>query len=104
MIELADIFRKYGQEYLSLYGQDMLPSHTRTLYDVANCQTEYFGGHVYECDHCGFNHYLYHSCCNRNCPKCQNNNSKKWLEKRKAEILPVNYYHVVFTLPKNCGM
>ncbi len=78
----------------------MLPSHTRTLYDVANCQTEYFGGHLYECDHCGLNHYLYHSCCNRNCPKCRNNNSKKWLEKRKTEILHVNYYHVVFTLPE----
>ena len=78
----------------------MLPSHTRTLYDVANCQTEYFGGHAYECDHCGHEHYLFHSCCNRNCPKCQNNNSKKWLEKRKREILPVNYYHVVFTLPE----
>ena len=56
MLELADIFRKYGQEYLSLYGQDMLPSHTRALYDVANCQTEYFGGHAYECDHCGLDH------------------------------------------------
>ena len=85
---------------MHLYGNNMLPSHIRALYDIALCQTEYFGGHVDECDNCDYDRYIYHSCCNRNCPKCQGNHREKWLEKRKLEILPLTYFHVVFTLPE----
>jgi hypothetical protein len=100
MIELADIVAKYGGEYLNEFGLPMLPSHKRALADILACRTESMGGHLLECDACGHQHYSYHSCKNRSCPKCHTNDTKRWLEKREAELLPVRYFHVVFTLPQ----
>jgi len=100
MIELADIVAKHGREYLDEFGARMLPSHTRALADIAACRTESMGGHLAECEVCGHQHYSYHSCKNRSCPKCHTSDTERWLEKREAEMLPVRYFHVVFTLPQ----
>ena len=100
MIELADIIAKYGGEYLNKFGIPMLPSHKRAIADILTCRTESMGGHLHECDACGHQHYSYHSCKNRSCPKCHTSDTKRWVEKREAELLPVRYFHVVFTLPQ----
>ena len=99
MVELADIVSTYGADYLKQFGDSMLPSHRRALFDIAACRTEQMGGHVTECPICGHQDYSYHSCKNRSCPKCHGNDTKRWLEKREAELLPTRYFHLVFTLP-----
>jgi len=69
------------------------------VYDILNCRTAYLGGHIEACDNCGTQRNAYNSCRNRHCPKCQTITKEKWLEARKAELLPVPYFHAVFTLP-----
>jgi hypothetical protein len=71
----------------------------RVLRAIAACRTEAMGGHVAACDSCGSEHYCYHSCRNRHCPKCQTHAKEQWLERQRAQLLPVPYFHVVFTLP-----
>jgi hypothetical protein len=100
MPEVADIFRRYGPEYLHQFGGDMLPSHRRALEDIQNCRTSVLGGHVFSCDRCGHLEYAYHSCRNRSCPKCHAHDTEAWLAVRRKELLPVPYFHVVFTLPE----
>jgi len=100
MIELADIVTKHGGEYLHAFGDRMLPSHKRALADIRACRTESMGGHLTECEACGHQQYSYHSCKNRSCPKCHTSDTQRWLLKREAELLPVRYFHVVFTLPQ----
>ena len=100
MPEMADIFRRYGPEYLGRFGQDILPSHRRALEDIQNCRTSVLGGHVFSCDRCGHLEYAYHSCRNRSCPKCHAQDTEAWLAARRKELLPVPYFHVVFTLPQ----
>ena len=78
----------------------MLPSHRRAIQDLLDCRTEGMGGHLYRCEHCGHERYAFHSCRNRACPKCHGAETKRWLEKRRQELLPVAYFHLVFTLPK----
>ena len=99
MPELADIFRLHGPHYLELFSDQMLPSHTRAMRDIMECRTEALGGHVYQCDQCGFVHYAYHSCRNRHCPKCHGKDTLDWIEACRKLILPVTYFHLVFTLP-----
>jgi hypothetical protein len=98
--ELADIFRLHGARYLERFGQNMLPSHRRALRDLCNCRTAALGGQLYVCDHCGREHYVYHSCRNRACPKCHGKDTEAWLAARRQELLPVPYFHVVFTVPQ----
>jgi hypothetical protein len=98
--EAVDIFRLYGARYLESFGQAVLPSHRRALRDLCTCRTAALGGQLYVCDHCGREHYVYHSCRNRACPKCQGRDTEAWLAARRQEILPVPYFHVVFTLPQ----
>lgn len=100
MLELADVVRRYGDIYLQQFGHDMPPSHRRALQDIRHCRTEVLGGHVYVCHQCGHRQYAYHSCKNRNCPKCQREDTDLWLQQRRQELLTVPYFHVVFTLPK----
>ncbi len=100
MLEVADVFRRYGPEYLKKYGENMLPSHHRAFRDILNCRTAALGGHVYSCDHCHHEVYSYHSCKNRSCPKCHGGDTQRWLEKRQKELLPVKYFHVVSTIPQ----
>jgi hypothetical protein len=95
--ELADIYRRYGLQYLQ---QNRLPSdHQKTIRDIVLCRTAYLGGHVEQCDTCGRRQTLYNSCRNRHCPKCQALPKARWLKARRAELLPTAYYHLVFTLP-----
>ena len=77
----------------------MPPEHYKVVYDLLNCRTAYLGGHIEQCDYCGSERHAYNSCRNRHCPKCQPLTKERWLEARKAELLPVPYFHVVFTLP-----
>lgn len=99
MIEMAEVVRKHGPEYLEKFGDRMPPNHKRALSAIAACRTEEMGGHLEACDHCGTLRYSYHSCKNGSCPKCHTADTKRWLEKREMELLPVPYFHLVFTLP-----
>jgi len=99
VVEVADVFRRYGSEYIQKFGQRMPPSHRRAFKDILRCRTPAMGGHVFECDHCGRQQYSYHSCRNRSCPKCHKSDIQAWLQGRRKELLPVPYYHVIFTLP-----
>jgi hypothetical protein len=100
MVELADIFRLHGPDYRAKFRDRMLPSHLRAMEEIESCRTEVLGGQLYFCDHCQENHYSYHSCKNRHCPKCQNGQANEWLENQKSLLLPVNYFMVTFTLPE----
>ena len=100
MLEVADVFRRYGKAYLQRFGDKMPPSHRRAFDDILHCRTAAMGGHVYACDHCGHEQFAYHSCKNRHCPKCQGDDAQGWLQQRRQELLAVPYFHVVFTLPK----
>jgi hypothetical protein len=96
-LELADILRTHIGDYRSVYP---LPDdQRRILFDLMHCRTATCGGHLERCDHCGAERIRYHSCRNRHCPKCQHIPRERWLEKRTSELLPVAYFHVVFTLP-----
>lgn len=99
MVEVADIFREYGPQYRKKYGARLLPSHHQAMRDIERCRTEDMGGHVYRCSGCSKIHYSYHSCRNRNCPKCMNDKADAWLQKQNDFRLPVHYHLVTFTLP-----
>jgi len=95
--EVADIFRRYGQEYRQSHF--LSSEQFKTMRLIEMCRTAELGGHVEACDHCGFEHNAYNSCRNRHCPKCQTLVKEQWLNDRKAELLPCPYFHNVFTLP-----
>ena len=92
-LELAYIFEHFADELPALSADQ-----SNAVYDILNCRTEAFGGHVYRCDHCNHQIDLYNSCLNRHCPKCQGLNQTRWLEARQKDLLPVEYFHVVFTI------
>jgi hypothetical protein len=95
--EVADIFRIYGNDYLKNYP---LPHvHKKVMRHITACRTAELGGHIEQCDRCGFKRNAYNSCRDRHCPKCQCLVKEKWLNNRKAELLPCGYFHLVFTLP-----
>ena len=96
-LELAHILRQHIENYQNQYR--LWPEHKKIVTDLLNCRTARLGGHIDRCDNCGTVRISYHSCRNRHCPKCQHMPRERWLEKRKDEILPLNYFHVVFTLP-----
>jgi Zn ribbon nucleic-acid-binding protein len=100
MPEVADVSRRYGPDYRERFGADLLPSHRRAMDDIIRCRTEALGGQLLQCERCGQEHYVYHSCRNRSCPKCHHQDTAAWLEERRQELLPVPYFHVVFTLPQ----
>lgn len=99
MVELADIFRIHGSEYRAKFKSRMLPSHLKVMQDIEMCRTEPLGGQVYFCKECQEYHYSYHSCKNRHCPKCQNDNAQQWLQKQHEILLPVTHFMITFTLP-----
>jgi hypothetical protein len=100
MLEVADVFRRYGETYLQSFSGQMLPSHRRAFHDILHCRTAAMGGHLYHCDRCGHPQYAYHSCKNRSCPKCQSEETEIWLNRRRQELLAVPHFHLVFTLPQ----
>ena len=100
-IEINDIFRQYGAIYKKKYAESMSLSQQRAMTAIQGCRTAILGGHIDECDNpeCRATHISYNSCRNRHCPKCQSLPSEQWLLDRKNDLLPVNYFHNVFTLP-----
>ena len=93
--EVADIFRLHAHKLPFLTTEQNM-----IIEQITSCRTQTLGGHVLRCDHCGYQEISYNSCRNRHCPKCQSLNQARWVENRKAELLPVPYFHVVFTIPE----
>ncbi len=95
--EIADIFRLYGKTYRE---QNILPcKKLKVMHKIEICRTAQLGGHIEQCDQCGFERIAYNSCRDRHCPKCQTMVKEKWLNDRKADLLPCSYFHMVFTVP-----
>jgi hypothetical protein len=95
--EVADIFRRHGARYRERHR--LLPHQHKLMRAIERCRTAALGGHVERCGHCRHQRISYNSCRNRHCPKCQNLARAQWLARRKAELLPIEYFHVVFTVP-----
>ncbi|HDN67596.1 MAG TPA: IS91 family transposase [Firmicutes bacterium] len=100
-LEVADIFRAHGPGYREAHGHEMPPRHLRAMRAIELCRTAELGGHVEECDQCGAVRVSYNSCRNRHCPKCQCLDKERWLEARKKDLLPTQYFHLVFTMPES---
>lgn len=100
MIEVSDIFRRFAEPYLAAHGAAMPPSHRRAIADILACRTEALGGSLWRCDHCSEEVFSYHSCKNRACCKCHTDQTQRWLEARKIEMLPSHYFHVTVTVPE----
>jgi hypothetical protein len=98
-LEVADIFRAHGPAWRRANAGHLSLGQLKVMSAIESCRTAALGGHVAACEKCGHSHIAYNSCRNRHCPKCQGAAAKAWLAARQAELLPVEYYHVVFTLP-----
>ncbi len=98
-LELADLFRAYGADYRKKYADKLLPSHRQVMWAIEYCRTEHLGGQVYACPTCQEFRYSYHSCRNRHCPKCQQEQTQHWLQVQQELLLPVPYFFLTFTLP-----
>ena len=96
-VELADIFSQHADAYIASHGVSSIQH--KAINAISHCRTAALGGHVLRCNHCAELEIAYNSCRYRHCPKCQATKKLRWLEARKAELLPVPYFHVVFTLP-----
>ena len=98
-VAINDIFRKYYKEYHERYRGHISPQQYRVINAIITCRTINLGGHLYKCDSCDKYHIVYNSCKNRHCPTCQSLKAAGWLLKRRSELLPVQYFHTVFTVP-----
>ncbi len=96
-LEMADIFREYGAAYRA--NHDLPLSHLKAMSAIESCRSAVLGGHLFRCEECGHEQPEYNSCRNRHCPKCQGAATEKWIKAREKELLPVPYFHIVFTLP-----
>ena len=99
-LEVADVFRRYGPAYRQEHADSLSRGQRRVMSAIELCRTAALGGHLEQCDSCGHQRPAYHSCRNRHCPKCQSLARAQWLQDRQAELLPTEYFHVVFTLPE----
>ena len=102
-LEVADVFRRHASEFLQQYGKSLSVDQWRAFNAIVACRTSALGGHMEKCDHCGHERNAYNSCRNRNCPKCQALEQAKWADARMAELLPIPYFFVTLTLPKQLG-
>jgi hypothetical protein len=98
-LEVADIIRASGSSFFERHGERLALQHRKVIDAIVRCRTAALGGHRDQCLRCGHQAISYNSCRNRHCPKCQGNARAKWLAARSAELLPVPYFHIVFTLP-----
>jgi hypothetical protein len=99
-LEVADVFRTHQDDFLTRWGSVLSRAQRKAFTDIRACRTAASGGHLHQCDQCGHCAISYNSCRNRSCPKCQAAARALWLAERQAELLPVEYFHVVFTLPQ----
>jgi hypothetical protein len=103
-LEVADIFRQVGPAYRQDHADALSVGQLRVMRDIERCRTAALGGHVEQCDACGHQRIAFNSCRDRHCPKCQSLTRAQWLEDRQAELLPVEYFHVVFTMPQEIAV
>src|ERR1700752_453607 len=96
---MADIFRRHGAAYRADQAGSLTSGQRRVMAAIEVCRTAALGGHVERCEDCGENRITYNSCRNRHCPKCQGLARAQWLADRQGDLLPVPYFHVVFTVP-----
>jgi hypothetical protein len=101
--EMADIVRTHHRDLLARWSHVLSREQRKALRDIGDCRSAALGGRVQQCDRCGHRVILYNSCRNRHCPKCQAQARARWLTQRESEVLPVSYFHVVFTLPSQIG-
>ena len=99
-LEMADIIRQSGPAYRTQHAASLSQGQRRVMSAIEQCRTAALGGHVEQCDACGHQRIAYNSCRNRHCPKCQSLTRAQWLQDRQAELLSVEYFHVVFTVPQ----
>src|SRR3984885_10875881 len=97
-LEVADVFRRYGEDYRQQHGASMSQVQRRVMNAIEVCRTAALGGHLEQCDQCGHERNCFNSCRDRHCPKCQSLARAQWIEDRQAELLDCPYYHVVFTV------
>jgi hypothetical protein len=97
--DLGDLVRRVREAYRLRQGEKLLPSHDKALQDIGDCRTAAMGGHRYRCNDCGESFWVYHACGNRSCPACHGRDLREWLEKRRAQLLPCGYFHMVATVP-----
>ena len=100
MVDLAEVLRRHWPEYERQFGAQILPSHGRAVRCILDCRTAALGGEVYRCADCQQEHFVYHSCNHRACPRCGNADADDWLERQKLKLLPVAYYLITFTVPE----
>jgi len=98
-LEVADIFRRHGAAFRDAHAASLSNGQRRVMAAIEACRTAALGGHVEQCADCGETRIAYNSCRNRHCPKCQGLARAQWLADRQAELLPVPYFHLVFTVP-----
>src|ERR1700726_4948532 len=98
-LEVADILRAQGDRFLERYRSSFGFQQLKAFRAILRCRTAALGGHRDRCMRCGYQAISYNSCRNRHCPKCQTNAREKWLRQRQQELLPVGYYHLVFSVP-----
>ena len=98
-LEVADIFRAHGAAWRAANTGHISLNQFKVMSAIERCRTAALGGHVARCEDCAHEHIAYNSCRNRHCPKCQASAAQRWLDARQEDLLPVDYYHVVFTLP-----
>src|ERR1700736_4848701 len=99
-LEVADVFRHYGEAYRQEHGASLSMAQRRVVTAIEVCRTAVLGGHLEQCDHCAHRRNAYNSCSDRHCPKCQSLARAQWLKDRQVELLNTQYFHVVFTLPQ----
>jgi hypothetical protein len=102
-LEVADVVRQHGDVFLQRYGQTLSGEQHRALRAIALCRTAALGGHITQCDHCGYEVQAYNSCRHRSCPKCHGAAQAAWLTARERDLLDTTYCHVIFTLPHALG-
>ena len=102
-LEVADIFRAYGSAWREANAGHISLEQLKVMSAIERCRTAALGGHVTRCEACDHIEIAYNSCRNRHCPKCQSAVAKQWLAEREAELLPLAYFHVVFTVPTVIG-
>ena len=98
-LEVADIFREHGPAWREAQRGHLSLAQLKVMSAITQCRTAALGGHVLRCEGCSADQISYNSCRNRHCPKCQSTAAQRWLDARQADLLPVEYFHVVFTLP-----